>query len=172
MNKILKSIFLIIIYLSFLIGIANAQGFWVKFNDADGSGSINFVITGINLTNQIYFIGIENSTSKETILAIPGNGCSFASKSLPVITNGSLIYDVYLTDNVNYYYTSQGYATGDVNYNNYLSINWSISNISVSVSFFLKGDTAELIVPLPSALWLLGSGVIVLGLIRKKLLIC
>jgi len=129
MKKSIKLIFLVIISFIFMIKIANAQKFLIKFTDADGSGSIDFVIMGINLTKQIYFVGIENSTSKEIILPIPGIGGSLAFKSLPVITNGSLIYDVYLTDNKgNYYYTSQGYATGKVNSINYFSINYLFIN--------------------------------------------
>ena len=180
MKKIIKFIFLIIGYLSFLIGIANAQKFVVKFIDANKSGTIDFTVTAYNSADQTYYTGVattDHKTIYDPLLKICAGKDNSTNVSWEVSSGGSLIYDIYLTsdpDNINtYYWTSQGDAVGSST-GATLSIDWFSGNSKIAVfnfNFSSSGDSFQ-IVPLPSALWLLGSGVIALGLIRKKLLSC
>ena len=188
MNKLLKSIFLIIIFLGFLVEIVNAQGFspfYVKFTDADENGKIEFNLTAISCTfchtrNQTYYIGvatIDHKTIYDPLLQIPAHGGNFTFISWKVSSGESLIYDVYLTSDFDtYYWTSRGDAFGKrFNYLNTIIIDWSKIGVNVKIAFThlaLRDDIQITAVPIPSALWLLGSGVITLGLIRKKLLTC
>jgi len=173
MKKIIKFIFLIIGYLSFLIGIANAQGFWVKFIDDNNDGKVTFSLYAASNENQDYYTGIapyNNTNNRTELLKIPAN-----SNVVKSFTISPGIYDVYLTPNyTTFYWTSRGDAVGSST-GATLTIDWfSGSGISVfEFVFSLSGDTFQLTaVPLPSALWLFGSGLIALGLIYKKLLSC
>jgi len=177
MKKIIKFIFLITVYLSFLIGIANAQLFWVKFIDSDESGSIDFTVTAYNYADQTYYTGVAtiDHGNYSDPLQIPANGFTSTSVCWEVDSGGFLIYDIYLTPDPNgeiYYWTSKGDAVGSsTGYT--LSIDWlnGKSNIPVFTFAFSTTDTFQITaVPIPSALWLFGSGTITLGLIRKKLL--
>ena len=173
MKKIIKFIFLIIVYLSFSIEIANAQGFWVKFIDVDGDEEVTFSLFAANNENQDYYTGIaprDDLNNRTELLKIPAG----SSKSTS-FTIAPGIYDVYLTpDYTTFYWTSQGDAEGSST-SNTVTIDWGNgSGIKICNFYFsFEGDKGELVaVPIPSALWLLGSGVIALGLIRKKLLSC
>jgi len=173
MKKIIKFIFLIIVYLSFSIEIANAQGFWVKFIDVDGDEEVTFSLFAANNENQDYYTGIaprDDLNNRTELLQIPAGGSN--STSFKVAPG---IYDVYLTpDYTTFYWTSQGDAEGSST-SNTVTIDWGNgSGIKICNFYFsFEGDKGELVaVPIPSALWLLGSGVIALGLIRKKLLSC
>jgi len=177
MKKIVKFIFLITVYLSFLIGIANAQKFWVKFIDSDESGTIDFTVTAYNYADQTYYTGVATIDHELYLepLEIPAGGSSTDEGSWEVNPGGFLIYDIYLTpdpDSNIYYWTSKGDAVGSsTGYT--LSIDWlnGESNIPVFTFAFSTTDTFQITaVPIPSALWLLGSGAITLGLIHKKLL--
>jgi len=183
MNKILKSIFLIIISLGFLVGIVNAQElpfpFYVKFTDANENGTIDFTIYAINVRNQTLYTGIattDHTTIYDPLLQIPAGGDNSTSVSWEVEPGKSLIiYDVYLTpnpDNINtYYWTSKGDAFL-CRFGGIIGILISWEDTDVLESFSPQGDEIYGVrVPIPSALWLLGSGAITLGLIRKKLLI-
>ena len=164
----------IIIYLSFSIKIANAQGFWVKFIDSDENGKINFTIFAHNEEDQIYYIGLagaDHTVIYGPLLQIPAGG----SNSISVSWSGRFLIDIYLTlnpSNINtYFWTSQGYAIGNST-GATLSIDWfSGSGIHVVNYYFSFSDNFEIVaVPIPSALWFLGSGIITLSLIRKRLL--
>lgn len=187
MNKFLKFIFLIIIFLGFLVKIVNAQDFspfYVKFTDADKNGKIKFNLTAISCTschtrNQTYYTGvatIDHKTVYGPLLQIPAHGGNFTFISWKISSGESLIYDVYLTSDFNtYYWTSQGDVFGKsfdhFDHLNTIIIDWS--KIGVNIAFILstlKDDIQIVPVPLPSTLWLLGSGTITLGLICKKLL--
>ena len=179
MKKVIGFLFLIIITFGFMIGVANAQRFWVRFIDSNGDGHIDFKIDIYNYSSTTYKLGIARPDTYNPIPPLlpvaPGSNSTPVSWS--VTSGGSLTYDICLTDGSNYYWTSQGSADGSVTPSgNYLSINWFSSNIpvlSVSYNSTSPGDTFEIVpVPLPPALWLLGSGVIALGLVRKKLLSC
>jgi len=180
MKKIIKFIFLIIGYLSFSIGIANAQGFWVKFIDGNDPGSeVNFTLYASNNEDQTYYIGVattDHTTIYDPLLKICAGKDNSTNVSWEVGDKGFLIYDIYLTPNPDgdiYYWTSQGDAVGRST-GATLSIDWFSGNSKIAVfnfDFSSSGDSFQ-IVPIPSALWLLGSGVIALGLIRKKLLSC
>ena len=177
MKKIIKFIFLIIVYLSFLIGIANAQGFWVKFIDSDENGNIDFKIEINNYSSTTYEVGIAkpNTYEPSPLLSVSPNSSNSTSISWDVASGGSLIYDIYLTDGSNYYWTSQDTAGYDITPSeDSLTINWFKSGQTVIMVCWnaTSGTFKITAVPIPSALWLLGSGVIALGLIRKKLLSC
>jgi len=183
MNKILKSIFLIIISLGFLVGIVNAQElplpFYVKFTDADNNGTIDFIISAANEEYPTtLYTGVattDHTTIYDPLLQIPAYSWNSTSVSWKVDSGESLIYDVYLTlnpENINaYYWTSQGDAfllefEGMAG----IFILWKDTGVS---EWFYSEEGDEICgvpVPIPSALWLLGSGAITLGLIRKKLL--
>jgi len=183
MNKVLKSFF-IIISLVFWIGIANAQElpfpFYVKFTDANNNGTIDFTISAVSGEySTTLYTGVattDHTTIYDPLLQIPAEGGNFTSVSWEVEPGESLIYDVYLTpdpDNINaYYWTSQGDAflfeiEGMVG----IHILWKDTGV-LEWFYSEEGDEIQGVpVPIPSALWLLGSGVITLGLIRKKLLI-
>ena len=181
MSKILKSIFLIIISLGFLVGIVNAQElpfpFYVKFTDANENGTIDFTIYAINVRNQTLYTGIattDHTTIYDPLLQIPAGGDNSTSVSWEVEPGKSLIYYVYLTpnpDNINtYYWTSKGDAFL-CRFGGIIGILISWEDTDVLESFSPQGDEIYGVrVPIPSALWLLGSGAITLGLIRKKLL--
>jgi len=180
MNKLLKSIFLITIFLGFLVEIVNAQGFspfYVKFTDANDNGSIYFKLDAENTDDQItYYTGvapIDDHDNYTQLLAIPPNTKKIKEDfTWSVTPGGSKVYDIYLTlDNNTFYWTSQGYAEVE-NKGKKIKIYWK--NFHVIETLKPKGkDNIQLTaVPIPSALWLLGSGVITLGLIRKKLLTC
>jgi len=173
MKKIIKFIFLIIVYLSFSIGIANAQKFWVKFIDGNNDGVVTFSLYATSNETQDYYTGIapyDNTNNRTELLKIPAG----SSKSTS-FTIAPGIYDVYLTpDYTTFYWTSQGDAEGKST-GNTVDIDWAKGcGIKIYHFYFsFSGDQGELAaVPIPSALWLLGSGVIALGLIRKKLLSC
>ncbi|MCU4137994.1 MAG: hypothetical protein MW689_001565 [Thermodesulfobacteria bacterium] len=182
MNKILKSIFLIIISLGFLVGIANAQElpfpFYVKFTDANENGSIDFTIYAINEGNQTLYTGVattDHTTIYDPLLQIPAGSDNSTSVSWKVDSGESLIYDVYLTpnpENINaYYWTSQGDAFL-LEFEDMVGIYISWKDTGVPELLYSEegDDIYGVPVPIPSALWLLGSGAITLGLIRKKLL--
>ncbi|MCU4137995.1 MAG: hypothetical protein MW689_001566 [Thermodesulfobacteria bacterium] len=204
MNKILKSIFLIIISLGFLVGIVNAQNyppFYVKFTDADRNGKIEFNLTGLACggchDGRIAHTGVattDHTTIYDPLLQIPqgenstSTGFNSTFVSWEVEPGESLIYDVYIyftftnsTYQSDYYWTSQGYATS-FEYDGNVTISWilyhpySFYKYANMTEIFepTSGDDIQTIqttaVPIPSALWLLGSGAITLGLIRKKLL--
>lgn len=193
MNKILKSLFLIIISLGFLVGIANAQNyppFYVKFTDADENGRIEFNLTGFACSSchisRIAHTGVattDHTTIYDPLLQIPPNGTNSTFVSWEVEPGESLIYDVYIyfansTYQSDYYWTSQGYATS-FEYDGNVTISWILfhpysfyEHANMTETFKpTSGDNIQITgVPLPSALWFLGSGAIALGLIRKKLL--
>lgn len=157
--------------MSFLIGIANAQGFWVKFIDGDNDGVVNFSLYATSNETQNYYTGIapyDNTNNRTELLQIPADSSSSISFE---ISPG--IYDIYLTsDNITFYWTSQGDAEGKST-SNTVTIDWAKGcGIKIYNFYFsFSGDKGELVaVPLPSALWLLGSSVIVFSVIRKKLL--
>ena len=179
MGKVVKSLFLVAIFIGLMSGIAKAQGFWVKFTDANGDGYIDFYVTAYNNSTQVYSTGVAdiNHTVFTQLLSIPAGSYSSASISWSVSKYGYYIYDIYLTDGSTYYWTSEGAANG-TSTSNTLTIDWlaGSSNIPVyNFNFSFSGDTFAIVpVPLPSAFWLFASGVAVLGflgLIRKKLLI-
>ena len=179
MKKIIKFIFLIIVCLSFSIKIANAQGFWVKVIDTGENGAIDFTITAYNYADQDYYIGFatpDHEMRDFLILRIPAGGSNSTPFAWGANQWGFLVFDIYLTpdpDSNIYYWTSKGDAVGSsTGYT--LSIDWlnGESNIPVFTFAFSTTDTFQITaVPIPSALWLLGSGAITLGLIRKKLLL-
>lgn len=176
MKKIIKFIFLIIVYLSFLIGIANAQKFWVKFIDGNDDGKIIFSLYAASNETQAYYTGIapyDNTDKRIELLQIPAGSNNSTNVSWEVGDKGFLIYDIYLTPNHNiFYWTSQGNAVGSSTGGS-VTIDWfNGSGIKIYEFYFsFSGDRGEIVpVPLPSALWLLGSSLITLGLIRKKLL--
>jgi len=177
MKKSIKFLFLIIICLGFMFGIANAQKFWVKFIDGDGDGEINFKLNATNSDTQTtYYTGvasIDDHNDYTQLLAIPPNTKKIKRDFTWFVTpGGSKVYDIYLTsDNSTFYWTSQGYAEVESN-GKKIVIYWK--NFPVTEIFKPKerDDIQITAVPIPSALWLLGSGVIALGLIRKKLLSC
>ncbi len=180
MGKVVKSLFLVAIFIGLMSGIAKAQGFWVKFTDSNGDGSIDFTISAVSNAAQDYSTGVAdiNHTVSTPLLSIPAGSSSSASISWSVSKNGYYIYDIYLTDGSTYYWTSEGAAVGGTIGNTTLTINWlaGSSNIPVyNFSFSFSGDTFAIVpVPLPSAFWLFSSGIIILGclvLIRKRLLI-
>jgi len=179
MNKILKFIFLIIIFWVFLVRIANAQGFspfYVKFIDANDNGFIDFRVTAHNNANQTYYTGVattDHTRIDDPLLQIPAGKTNSTSVSWSVNTPGEfLIYDVYLTSDFNtYYWTSQGDAFSESR-GKRITIYWKNKNITMWFVPTKRDDIQITAVPLPSALWLLGSGAITLGLIRKKLLTC
>jgi len=199
MIKILKSIFLIIISLGFLVETVNAQDyppFYVKFTDADRNGKIEFNLTGLACggchNGRIAHTGVattDHTTIYDPLLQIPAGGDNSTSVSWEVDPGKSLIYDVYIyfansTYQSDYYWTSQG-NTISFEYNGSVTISWILfhpytfyesANETLTEIFEpTSGDDIQTIqtaaVPIPSALWLLGSGAITLGLIRKKLLI-
>jgi len=183
MNKVLKFIFLIIIFWVFLVRIANAQGFWVKFIDGNEDRLLPLLVNGYSHnTIQTYYIGvatIDHKTIYDPLLKISPEKINLTYVNWYVKTPGeSLIYDVYLTSNSEsniYYWTSQGHAFGKSLDYNTIIIDWSKIGVNVKIAFThlaLRDDIQITAVPIPSALWLLGSGVITLGLIRKKLLTC
>jgi len=199
MIKILKSIFLIIISLSFWVGIANAQNyppFYVKFTDADRNGKIEFNLTGLACggchIGRIAHTGVattNHTTIYDPLLQIPAGSSNSTSVSWEVDPGKSLIYDVYIYFTQpcdggicysDYYWTSQG-NTISFEYNGSVTISWILfhpytfyesANETLAEIFEpISGDDIQTAgVPIPSALWLLGSGAITLGLIRKKLL--
>ena len=200
MIKILKSIFLIIISLGFLVGIANAQNyppFYVKFTDADRNGRIEFNLKGFACSGchdgRIAHTGVattDHTTIYDPLLQIPQNGNNSTFVSWEVDSGKSLIYDVYIYFTQpcdgeicysDYYWTSQGNATS-FEYDGNVTISWMLFH---PYTFYLGANMTEIFeptsgddiqtiqttgVPIPSALWLFGSGAITLGLIRKKLL--
>ena len=173
MKKSIRFLFLIIICLGFMFGIANAQGFYVKFIDDNNDGEVTFSLFAANDENQDYYTGIaprDDLNNRTELLQIPAK--SRVEKSFTIAPG---IYDIYLTsDNSTFYWTSQGDAEGSST-SNTVTIDWGNgSGIKICNFYFsFEGDKGELVaVPIPSALWLLGSGVIALGLIRKKLLSC
>jgi len=198
MIKILKSIFLIIISLSFWVEIANAQNyppFYVKFTDADRNGKIEFNLTGLACggchVGKIAHTGVattDHTTIYDPLLQIPAGSSNSTFVSWNVDPGKSLIYDVYIyftnsTYQSDYYWTSQG-NTISFEYNGSVTISWILfhpytfyesANETLTEIFEpINGDDIQTIqttaIPIPSALWLLGSGAITLGLIRKKLL--
>ena len=197
MKKIIKFIFLVTIYLSFSIGIANAQGFWVKFTDSNENGIIHFGINSENYEDQVYWIGvatIDHKTIYDPLLQLDSAepyavGENSIIVSWSVNLGESLIYDIYLTpdpNNINaYYWTSQGDAFGKEGVVSEVYIYWGETTASwewniktkwfgVLESFGVVDDlqivpaSIPSTVPIPSTLWLLGSGAIALGLMRKK----
>jgi len=193
MIKILKSIFLIIISLSFWVGIANAQNyppFYVKFTDADRNGKIEFNLTRLACggchVGRIAHTGVattDHTRIDDPLLQIPAGSSNSTFVSWEVDPGESLIYDVYIYftqpgKNKIYYWTSQGNAIS-FEYNGNVTISWILfhpytfyENASMTEIFKpTSGDNIQTTaIPIPSALWLLGSGTITLGLIRKKLL--
>ena len=205
MNKILKSIFLIIISLGFLVGIANAQNyppFYVKFTDADRNGKIEFYLKGRSIYNgpplppdsciachggHPIYTGVattDHNTISDPLLKIPlsyenptASNSTFVSWE--VDPGESLIYDIYLDiysieSNIHGYRWTSGEYVATSSYNGGISISWIyvFYHGYVEETFEpTRGDNIQSIpVPIPSALWLLGSGAITLGLIHKKLL--
>ena len=166
--------------MGFSIGIANAQGFYVKFIDSDNDGYIKFTAYISNDADQTYYTGIATADHNTYLnsLQIPKGGFI----NTPVSWNLNpgefyAIYDVYLTpdpdsDPESWYWTSQGDAEGSST-GATLSIDWFSGNSKIPVFNFALSttDTFQITaVPVPSALWLLGSGVVALGLVRKKLI--
>ncbi len=184
MGKFIKSLFLVVIFIGLMSGIAKAQGFWVKITDANKDGLISFIAAAYNNSTQVYYTGVAdiNHTSLNGTLLIPPASSGIAgsnSTSLfwKVTPGNSLYFDIYLTDGSTYYWTSEGAAVGGTTGNTTLTINWlaGSSNIPVyNFSFSFTGDTFAIVpVPLPSAFWLFASGLVILGgivSIRKKLL--
>jgi len=185
----MKKFVFFLVFLMFLgLGIreAKAQGFYVKFIDSDNSGSVDFLLWASNYEGKTYYLGVApvgSYTPSSPSLTIPGGTVITSSKpvvlpgynatvvSLPVSSGGSVIYDVYLTDGVNTYWTSKGDASGIVGINtlfgNFIEINWSNSGNLVdtyAANFTISGDTFTVVpVPLPSNLWFLAGGLLLLG---------
>ena len=177
MKKIIKFIFLIIVCLSFSIKIANAQGFWVKVIDTGENGAIDFTVTAYNYADQDYYIGFatpDHEMRDFLILRIPAGGSNSTPFAWGANQWGFLVFDIYLTldpDSNIYYWTSKGDAFL-CRFGGIIGILISWEDTDVLESFSPQGDEIYGVrVPIPSALWLLGSGAITLGLIRKKLLI-
>jgi len=181
MGKFVKVLLLVIVTFGFMVGIVNAQSFWVKFIDANGDGSINFTATAYNTATQSYSTGVADisHTIFIPLLQIPAGGSNSTTISWKVAPGGSLIYDIYLTpDKVTYYWTSKGDAVGSTT-GATLSIDWlsGSSNIPVyNFNFSSSGDAFQIVpVPIPSSLWLFASGMItllIIGFMRKRLSTC
>ncbi len=158
----------------FIYGLANAQSFLLQFTDSNGDGNINFNIYALSSSTQTYYTGFADPNTYKpfpAVLAIPAGTLNSTAISWSVPVGGSVTYDVYLTDGVNYYWTSQGAALGTIG-TSAVSIDWQSGLSGIPVKQFnvsSVGDTVTLVpVPIPSALFLLGTGIIALGLIRRK----
>ncbi len=178
-KKIVKVLFLIITFIVSMCKIAKAQGFWIEFTDYSGNGSIDFTLSVSSTASQDYYIGIADTdhSNLTQLLLIPAGGSNSTFLSWGVPPGGSLLYDIYLTpDNSTFYWTSEGDAVYKITGSGKkLYTYWLNGDITVgfdSTGIPGKKDAFAIVpVPLPSALWIFGSGIVALGLIRKKLLL-
>ncbi len=177
MGRVIRSLFLIAIFIGLMVGTAKAQSFVVKFIDSDNSGSIDFKVFGLSgVSSSDYYTGaVEiNSSISSSSLLIPAANSTSTFVSWDVPPGKSLLCNIYLTDGTNRYWTSQGEAVGTTKLQDHLLIiGWLDGNNKLPVFEFgfSKSDTFAIVsaVPIPSALWLLGPGAVALGLIRKKI---
>ncbi len=151
----------------FIYGLANAQSFLLQLTDANGDGSINFTVLGVNPTSVTIDTGLAtpDHTTIYPPLTIPAFGTNATSVSIPVTAGGSVTYDVYLTDGVNYLWTSQAAALGSTTGGSFV-VEWELPAYNWGVSFTDKFNIVA--VPIPPALLLLGSGIVALGVLRRR----
>jgi len=177
MKSFTKFIIFIAIFLEFLIGTTSAQKFYIKFVDANNDNSINFQLIAINKSDETtYYTGVappnDHKNHMLLLTILPDTKVKKQFIWQTTASEKSFLYDIYLTpDNYIYYWTSQGDSRIEKVGKN-LVIYWE--NLSVIEKFKpLKGDRLQIVpVPIPSSLWLLTSGTIILliiSLMRKKI---
>jgi len=188
MLRTLKFLVLTVFCIGLMLGMANAQGFLVKFIDANGDGQINFVVNAFSFASQNYYLGVgtpNTYTSSSQLLTIPA---ATYNPTTGVLTPGynaanvswtgtSLLYDVYLSDGAKYYWTSLGTASG-ASTGSSLTIEWfSASAIPVfTYSISTTGDAFQVVpVPISSSIWLMGFGllgILAFCVVRRRLVTC
>ena len=186
MLRALKFLVLTVFCIGLMLGMANAQGFLVKFIDANGDGQINFVVNAFSFASQNYYLGVgtpNTYTSSSQLLTIPAATYTTTGALIPGYSTTnvswigtSLLWDVYLSDGAKYYWTSLGTASG-ASAGPSLSIEWFSASVIPVFTYFISSTDAFQVVPVPisSSIWLMGFGllgILAFCVVRRRLVTC
>ncbi len=170
--RILKYVTITLLFLAWG-SLSFAASTYLDLIDTNNNGVVPLTISSINYTGSTYYFSItspDHSIYYSTQTLSPATYIGSGSVIIPSYTNSVIslspgLYDISLTDTTNTWYLSQGDSSYSITWNNKLLINnWN--TIKVSNSLYTSDKLA--VTPLPPTVWLFGTGLTILLLIKNK----